>query len=59
MKSWRTTLGGVLLAIGSFFLTQDFQYAELIASVINALGGVILGTSARDNVVRSEEVHGN
>lgn len=55
IKSWRTTLGGVLLAIGAFFVTQDFDFAVIIGQVINALGALLLGGSARDNNVSSEE----
>lgn len=55
MKSWKTTVGGILLAIGGFFLTQDFAFAEVIAQVINAIGALLLGVSARDNNVSSEE----
>ncbi len=54
-KSWKTTLGGILLAIGGFFLTQDFAFAEIIASVVNAVGALLLGTQARDNDVSSED----
>ena len=55
LKSWKTTLGGILMALGSYFLTQDFAMASFIASVLNAGGALLIGVMARDNSVSSEE----
>lgn len=55
MKSWKTTLGGILLAIGGYFITQDFAFADIIGQVLNAVGALLLGTMARDNDVSSEK----
>lgn len=55
MKSWKTTFGGALLALGAFFLTQDFALAEIVGTVLNVLGGLFVGGFARDNDVTSEE----
>lgn len=56
MKSWKTTLGGLLGAIGTYLLTvQDPAWVQMVGMVVNALGLLILGGSARDNTVTSED----
>lgn len=58
MKSWRTTVGGLLLAVGALIkpgLPPEYNW---VAEACIALGGLILGTSARDNIVSSEQAKG-
>lgn len=52
MKSWKTTLGGILAAVGVGLrkTPQTASYADLVEGV----GVVLLGMSARDNGVSSE-----
>ena len=54
MKSWRTTLGGLLVALGTSLRYADppaSSYADLLVIV----GSLILGGAARDNNVTSEQ----
>ena len=57
MKSWKTTLGGVLLAIGGWASTQsDPWWIYKAGGIINIIGALLLGGAARDNNVTSEQV---
>ncbi len=53
--SWKTTLAGILMALGSFALTLDAEWAKLAGPILLGVGGLLGGVSARDNGVSSEE----
>ena len=54
MKSWRTTLGGVLAAIGMGVSELPFEWAAGVGKALSAIGLALLGLTARDNKVSSE-----
>jgi hypothetical protein len=57
MKSWKTTLGGWLIAIGTpMTQVNDPTWVGLLGITFVTLGGVFM-TQARDNNVTSEEAH--
>lgn len=56
MKSWKTTLAGVIGAIGTFLLTQQDHTLQVIGQVLAGVGTFLLGLFARDNKVTSEDV---
>lgn len=56
MKSWKTTLGGIIAAIGAAMLASDDHQLKLIGGVVAAVGALITGFTARDNDRTSEEV---
>lgn len=57
MKSWKTTLFGLIGAIGAFLVTvQDPAWLHLVGQVLNGVALVGLGASARDNKVTSQDV---
>jgi hypothetical protein len=53
MKSWKTSLGAILAAIG-MGLKHNPQTAAW-SDVVQTIGIVLIGASARDNNVSSEE----
>lgn len=56
MKSWRTTIGGCLIAVGTIAVqvgTPDWIPA--VGTALVSVGAVIGGLSARDNKVTSKE----
>ena len=55
MKSWKTTVGGLLAALGAPLAASSDETTKQIGVVLAALGAIILGLSARDNTVTSEE----
>lgn len=64
MKSWKTTIGGLLSAIGTAIVGANVALElvtppELlwIGYLMSAIGPVLLGTSARD-ANRSSQDHG-
>ena len=55
MKNWKTTLGGLLVGAGQFLpqmLPADWQW---LGATLTGIGGVLLGASARDSNVTSEQ----
>lgn len=55
MKSWKTTLAGVIGAIGAFLVTQPDHTVQVIGQALSAIGTFLLGLFARDNKVTSEQ----
>ncbi len=53
-KSWKTTLGGILSATGLGLKNAPPNVAQW-ADLITILGTLLLGFSARDNNVSSED----
>lgn len=53
MKSWKTTIGGILAAAGAG-LSAMSGFEELGAA-LTAIGIAIIGVSARDNSVTSRQ----
>jgi hypothetical protein len=54
-SSWKTTLGGILMAGGPALKGMLPPQWDWIGDALIALGGLIVGASARDNSVTSEE----
>ena len=54
MKSWKTSLGGILAAIGIGL--RDNPKTSAYAPIVEGLGVFLIGMSARDNKVSSEQV---
>ncbi len=54
MENWKTTLGGLLLAVGTAALgapiPEKYRWAP---GVVSALGGALLGMTAKDYNVHS------
>lgn len=48
LSSWKTTLGGILAAGGTFLMSQE-GVAQLIGQILQAVGLFLLGVSAQDN----------
>lgn len=47
MKNWKTTFGGVIAAIGTYFQSQQ-GWQQILGQVLSAVGLLILGNSAAD-----------
>lgn len=56
MKSWKTTVGGILMAAGEFVRPSLPPQYDWIATVLTGIGGLLLGLTARDNNRSSEDV---
>jgi hypothetical protein len=56
MINWKTTLGGILAALGQFLETiTDPAWIGLIGRIISAVGVFLIGATARDFNVTSEQ----
>jgi hypothetical protein len=55
MKNWKTTLGGILVAVGTFLTNvDDPAWVNLVGQVFVAGGAFLVGGMARDHNVTSE-----
>ena len=54
MKSWKTSLGGILLGVGVPLSTVGEGIYKTIGVVMSSVGGILMGIAARDNAVTSE-----
>lgn len=54
-SSWKTTLGGILLGVGTPLAAAGEGIFATIGTVMMAVGGILLGVTARDNSVSSED----
>lgn len=50
MKSWKTTLGGCIAALGVYFQNQT-GWQTILGQVLSAVGLLLIGASAKDNNV--------
>jgi hypothetical protein len=57
IKSWKTTIGGLLMALGTMMMQTTDPLLHSIGVVCNAIGGLFLGFSAKDNNVTGGTVH--
>lgn len=56
MKSWKTTLGGAIAALGAYLITVDEPaWVQIIGQIFIGLGPFIIGATARDNGITSEQ----
>ncbi len=55
MKSWKTTFGGFLSAIGITLSQSSDKVLGPIGAILMAVGTLLIGYAARDNSVSSEE----
>lgn len=56
MKSWKTTLGGILLGIGTPLASAGEGVYAAVGTVLATVGGLLVGLAARDNDKTSESV---
>ena len=51
MKSWKTTLSGIIAAVGAAFQISDNPTLQIIGKVLLAIGALFFGISAKDSDV--------
>ena len=51
MKSWKTTVGGLLMAIGAWMQTNSEPVITTIGTVAMVVGAALLGITAKDSNV--------
>jgi len=56
-RSWKTTLGGICLALGAPLASAGDGIYQTIGIALASLGGLLVGTMARDNNKSSKDVH--
>jgi hypothetical protein len=54
MTSWKTTLGGIVSALGLALSQLEDPIYKSIGVILNGIGLLLLGIAARDNKVSSE-----
>lgn len=48
MKNWKTTLGGILAAVGSYLVNSQTGVLNLVGQIAQVIGMFFLGYSATD-----------
>lgn len=51
MKNWKTTIGGLVTAVGLFLANQDNPTLKLVGQVLAPIGASFAGASAKDHNV--------
>ena len=48
MKNWKTTVGGLLAAVGSYLINSQTGWLQVVGQVAQAVGLFFLGAVAQD-----------
>lgn len=56
MKNWKTTLGGIMIGAAPFAKNMLPANWHWVGDALLAIGGIILGGSARDATVPSKDM---
>ena len=56
MKSWKTSLSGLLMAIGAALVKSDDHTITIIGQILLIIGPLLLGLSAKDSNVHGGTV---
>lgn len=51
MKSWKTTLCGVLAAVGVYLINNEVGILNVVGQILSVLGVALCGTLAKDHNV--------
>jgi len=51
MKSWKTTLSGVLMSVPVLLAAMGINLPTEVSQILTAAGGLLLGASAKDHDV--------
>lgn len=48
MKNWKTTLGGVIAAVGTYLTNSQVGVLNIVGQILNIVGVLLLGGAAAD-----------
>jgi urea transporter len=48
MQNWKTTLGGILAAVGSYLVSSQAGVLHVVGQVFSFVGTLLLGVAASD-----------
>jgi hypothetical protein len=48
MKNWKTTLGGILAAVGSYLVNSQTGWINVVGQVMQVIGIFLVGATAQD-----------
>ena len=51
MTNWKTSVGGIILALGAMCTQMNDSTYKLIGGVLSAIGALFLGLAAKDSNV--------
>jgi hypothetical protein len=49
MKNWKTTLGGILLGVGTPLATAGEGIYKVVGTILATIGGLLIGVEAADS----------
>jgi len=51
MKNWKTTLGGILSAVGTYLTNSQTGWLNIVGQVFTMAGLLLIGSMAKDHNV--------
>jgi uncharacterized membrane protein len=48
MKNWKTTVGGILAAIGSYLVNSQVGVLNVVGQIMQVIGVFLIGATAQD-----------
>jgi hypothetical protein len=48
MKNWKTTIGGILGAVGTYLSNSQVGTLQVVGQILQALGVFLIGAAAQD-----------
>ncbi len=48
MKNWKTTVGGILAAIGSYLVNSQLGVLNVVGQIMQVIGVFLIGATAQD-----------
>ena len=48
MKNWKTTVGGILAAVGSYLVNSQTGWINVVGQVMQVVGIFLVGAAAQD-----------
>jgi len=48
MKNWKTTVGGILAAVGSYLVNSQEDVLNVVGQIMQVIGVFLIGATAQD-----------
>jgi hypothetical protein len=56
MKNWKTTVGGILAAVGSYLVNTQLGVLNVVGQIMQVVGIFLVGAAAQDAPTSAKKV---